>query len=76
MATTTPLIQTPNAIVDESEEEERRLQREKNQPLIDLLTAWLNETDPEVIREQQETWEFLKQALDEDRLSPDRKFFP
>ena len=27
-------------------------------------------------QEQKETWEFLKKALDEDRLSPNRKLFP
>jgi len=39
-----------------------------------LLQSWyVGETpDPD---EQRETWEFLKHALDEDRLS-DRKLFP
>jgi hypothetical protein len=74
MATTTPATETPTAAVPEAEEQ-RRLQREKNQALIDLLRSWLDETDPEVIREQRETWEFLKQALDEDRPSY-RKLFP
>ena len=75
MTTGIPITEAPDATVSESEEEKRRLQREKNRPLIDLLDSWLNETDPEVIREQQETWAFLKQALDEDRLSY-RKLFP
>jgi hypothetical protein len=38
---------------------------------IALLQSWCEE-DAE---EQRETWEFLKTALDEDRLS-DRKLFP
>lgn len=66
-------VQLPDA--DGVWTEERLRQREKNQAAIDLLTEWLNETDPEIIREQRETWEFLKQALDEDRLSY-RKLFP
>ena len=32
------------------DEDARRIQREKNQEAIDLFDAWLNETDPEVIR--------------------------
>lgn len=39
--------------------------------LIELLRAW-REGDEQ---EQRDTWEYLKQALDEDRLS-DRKLFP
>ncbi len=44
-----------------------------NQPLA-LLQSWDVEESPE-LEEQRETWEYLKQALDEDRLS-DRKLFP
>lgn len=58
------------------EDEARRLPRQKNQAAIDLLDSWLGETDPEVIREQQETWEHLRTTLDEDRLSPGRKLSP
>lgn len=43
----------------------------KNQAAIDLLRTW-RETDD--AQEQQETWAFLKQALDEDRLG-DRPLF-
>ncbi len=43
-----------------------------NQTAIDLLRSWREEGNEE---EQRETWEFLKQALDEDRLS-DRPLFP
>ena len=39
-----------------------------------LLQSWYVEEAPER-DEQRETWEFLRQALDEDRLS-DRKLFP
>jgi hypothetical protein len=44
-----------------------------NQALA-LLQSWDVEESPER-DEQRETWEFLKKALDEDRLS-DRKLFP
>jgi hypothetical protein len=43
-----------------------------NQAAIELLRSWREEGDEE---EQRETWEFLKQALDEDRLS-NRPLFP
>jgi hypothetical protein len=46
-------------------------QSQKNRALIQLLRSW-REGDEE---EQQNTWEYLKQALDEDRLS-ERKLFP
>ena len=52
-------------------EEQREEQIRRNQAVIDLLNSWEHE-DPE---EQRETWAFLKQALDEDRLSY-RKLFP
>lgn len=39
---------------------------------IALLQSWIDDDDEQ---EQQETWDFLVQALDEDRLS-DRKLFP
>ena len=69
-----PSTEAPSATVPESEEEKRRLQREKNQAAIDLIRSW-REVDEEVRREQRETWELLKKALDEDRLSY-RKHFP
>jgi excisionase family DNA binding protein len=47
-------------------------QARKNQAAIELLDSWLVEGDEE---EQRETWEYLKKALDEDRLS-NRKLFP
>ena len=59
---------------DPEVEEQRRLQREKNRAAIDLIRSW-REVDEEGRREQRETWEFLKKALDEDRLSY-RKHFP
>ena len=43
----------------------------KNRALIQLLRSW-REGDEQ---EQRSTWEYLKQALDEDRLS-ERKLFP
>jgi hypothetical protein len=48
-------------------------QSQKNQAAIDLLDSWLD--DSEDAAEHQKTWDFLKTALDEDRLS-DRPLFP
>ena len=45
-------------------------QAQKNRDLIQLLRSW-REGD----EEQRDTWEYLRQALDEDRLS-ERKLFP
>ena len=47
-------------------------QAQKNQAAIDLLDSWLS--DDEDANEQKQTWEFLKVALDGDRLS-NRLFF-
>ena len=46
-------------------------QSQKNRALIQFLKSW-REGDEQ---EQRSTWEYLKQALDEDRLS-ERKLFP
>ena len=46
-------------------------QSQKNHALIQLLRSW-REGDE---LEQKNTWEYLRQALDEDRLS-ERKLFP
>ena len=46
--------------------------QEKSTKLVNLLQSWIDEDDA---AEQQETGEYLIQALDEDRLS-DRKLFP
>jgi hypothetical protein len=46
--------------------------KEKQGKLVNLLQSWL---DDDVFDEQQETGDYLIQALDEDRLS-DRKLFP
>ena len=43
-----------------------------NQAALDLLRSWREDGDED---EQRETWEFLQQALDEDRLS-ERPLFP
>ena len=74
MMTRTPLVETPATTDPETKEEQRRLQIEKNRPLIELLRSW-RDADEEERQEQRETWEFLKKALDEDRLSY-RKHFP
>ena len=51
---------------------EHILLKEKQAKSIDLLQSWMDEEDA---TEQQETGEYLIQALDEDRLS-DRQLFP
>ena len=48
------------------------LVKQKQAISIDLLQSWMDEEDAE---EQQETGEYLIQALDEDRLS-ERQLFP
>jgi hypothetical protein len=48
-------------------------QAKKNQAAIDLLDSWLGEDEDAA--EHQRAWDFLKTALDEDRLS-DRPLFP
>ncbi|NCJ05448.1 hypothetical protein GS597_02750 [Synechococcales cyanobacterium C] len=47
-------------------------QAQKNQAAIDLLDSWLDDTED--ASEHQQAWDFLKTALDEDRLS-DRPLF-
>lgn len=58
---------------DLDEDELRRPQIEQNQAAIAVLETWLSETDPEVIREERETLEYLMRALDEHRTY--RKLF-
>ncbi|MFM7576906.1 MAG: hypothetical protein ACKO5Q_08215 [Microcystaceae cyanobacterium] len=48
-------------------------QAEKNQGAINLLDSWLSEN--EEASEHQQTWDYLKKVMDEDRLS-DRPLFP
>jgi hypothetical protein len=48
-------------------------QARKNQAAIELLDSWLGEAED--ASEHQQAWDFLKTALDEDRLS-DRPLFP
>lgn len=45
----------------------------KNAAVLALLDKWETEGDEQ---EQTETWEFLQQTLDEDRLSSHRPLFP
>lgn len=59
----------PSAIPSVVDPEQAR----KNQAAIDLLDSWLD--DSEDASEHQQAWEFLKTALDQDRLS-DRPLFP
>lgn len=51
---------------------EHILVKQKQTKSVNLLQSWMDEEDAE---EQQETGEYLIQALDEDRLS-DRQLFP
>jgi hypothetical protein len=51
---------------------EHILLKQKQAKSVNLLQSWMDEEDGE---EQQETGEYLIQALDEDRLS-DRQLFP
>ena len=46
--------------------------QDRQTELVTLLQTWIDEEDA---GEQQETWEFLIRALDEDRLS-ERPLFP
>lgn len=48
------------------------LQKEKQLKLVNVLQSWIDESDEQ---EQQETGEYLINALDENRLS-DRQLFP
>lgn len=54
-------------IPQHTQEEIHRRNRERNAPALALLEKWGTEADPEVIREQRETLEYLSNALDEDR---------
>ncbi len=46
--------------------------KQKKEKLTKLFQSWCEDEDE---TEQRETWEYLKRALDEDRLS-DRRLFP
>jgi hypothetical protein len=48
-------------------------QAQKNQVAINLLDSWLSEDED--ASEHQQTWDYLKKVMDEDRLS-DRPLFP
>lgn len=54
----------------DSKADERAARIKRNRRAIALLRKWQESDDDE----QSETWEFLRKALDEDRLS-DRKLF-
>jgi len=61
----------PQSEIEKKELPQSATQSQKNHALIQLLRSW-REGDEQ---EQRSTWEYLKQALDEDRLS-ERKLFP
>ena len=48
------------------------LDKQKQAEAVNLIQSWIDDED---VEEQQETGQFLIQALDEDRLS-ERKLFP
>jgi len=47
----------------------------KREELLEYIDSWDDVTEEEAA-EQKEAWEFLRHALDEDRLSPGRPLFP
>jgi hypothetical protein len=61
----------PSSSATAQEQPPGRMSEEKAEALKELLRQWREEGDPE---EQRETFEALKKAVDEDRLS-DRKRF-
>ncbi len=64
-----------SAISIENEPSQGVVLSPENLAVIELLRSWRENDDPEDEEEQKATWEFLKEALDEDRLSY-RKLFP
>lgn len=70
----TQVLEPPMAKSIDEIDEKMAAQRAKNAAAIRLLRAW-REGDESDEQEQRETWAYLKQALDEDRLS-NRKLFP
>ena len=66
-----PLRTASQSEIEKKELPQSAVQSQKNDALIRLLRSW-REGDEQ---EQRSTWEYLKQALDEDRLS-ERKLFP
>jgi hypothetical protein len=70
MANDAPFTVSQSDIKD-NELHQSAAQGQKNRALIQLLRSW-REGDEQ---EQHNTWEYLREALDEDRLS-ERKLFP
>ncbi len=64
-------MEQPVTLPVEIDEDQRVYRPPQPQAILDLLQSW-EDDDPE---EQRETWEYLKKALDEDRLGA-RKLFP
>ena len=60
-----------DATITESSRKALAAQRIKNEAAIQLLRLWRTGDE----QEQQETWQYLKRVLDEDRLS-NRRLFP
>ncbi len=76
MGTRTPRSFATEQPASDAETERRRIQIEKTQAAIALLTKWRTTTNLNVIREQQETWAVLQQALGRDRAISNRSLFP
>jgi hypothetical protein len=68
-------VQEKALIIPEEKVEESVDLPPVNYAAIELLRSWRENDDPEDEEEQKATWDFLKEALDEDRLSY-RKLFP
>lgn len=64
-------MEQPITLPIDSEEDQGVYATPDAEALLALLQSW-DEDDPE---EQRETWEYLKVALDEDRMGA-RKLFP
>lgn len=64
--------ETWETVMNQIRNEDPTQQAARQQALTDLLQSWEEEGDEQ---EQKETWEFIKQALNEDRLS-NRLLFP
>jgi hypothetical protein len=68
------LIAGLHSPASETEAQWRQRQIQRNQAAIALLDRWATASDDEVA-EQQETWSYLRQALNEDR-APDQPLYP
>jgi len=68
-------MSSENQTYPENEPSQSVILSPETQEFLQVLRSWREEGDEEDDEEQRTTWEYLKQALDEDRLSY-RKLFP